>query len=112
MPWQLAAVATFSLVALASATWAQGATAVVLFSAFGTAGMLMGAVAVMKLANRAAQRRIAAGDYPGLPGVLSSAEGPPELVEETEGEGESPGNASWIPTSTWPSPPACASAGS
>lgn len=69
MPWQLGAIAVFSVVALASATAAQGATAVVLFSGFGTAGMLVGAVQLMKLANRRAQRRIALGEYPDIEAV-------------------------------------------
>ena len=84
MPWQLGAVAVFSMVALASATAAQGATAVVLFSGFGTAGMLIGAVQLMKLANRRAQRRIAAGDYPGIGSVRSSEELPQDLIEGSE----------------------------
>ena len=75
MPWELGAVAVFSMVALASATAAQGATAVVLFSAFGTAGMLVGAVQLMKLANRRAQRRIANGDYPDI-ALVGSGEKP------------------------------------
>ena len=81
MPWQLGAVAVFTMVALASATAAQGATAVVLFSAFGTAGMLIGAVQVMKLANRRAQRRIAAGDYPGLGPVRAGEDVPQDAIE-------------------------------
>ena len=71
MPWELGAVAAFSLVALASATAGQGLTAVVLVSGLGTAGMLVGAVQLMKLANRTAQRRIANGDYPDIASVRS-----------------------------------------
>jgi len=84
MPWQLGAVGGFSLVALASATAAQGATAVVLFSGFGTAGMLIGAVQLMKLANRRAQRRIAAGDYPGIGSVRSSEDLAQDQIEGPE----------------------------
>lgn len=71
MPWQLGAVAAFTLIAVASTTAAQGPVAVALFSAFGVAGMLIGSVQIMKLANRRAQRRIAAGEYPGLDAVGS-----------------------------------------
>jgi hypothetical protein len=73
MPWELGAVGAFSLVALTSATAGQGLTAVVLISALGTAGMLVGAVQLMKLANRGAQRRIANGDYPDIASVRSNA---------------------------------------
>jgi len=90
MPWQLGVVGVFSMVALASATAAQGATAVVLFSGFGTAGMLIGAVQVMKLANRRAQRRIAAGDYPGIESVRSSEDIAQDLIEGSEVLGEGP----------------------
>ena len=81
MPWELGAVAVFSMVALASATAAQGATAVVLVSAFGTAGMLVGAVQIMKLANRRAQRRIANGEYPDIASVRSSEESEEDMIE-------------------------------
>jgi uncharacterized protein HemX len=84
MPWQLGAVAVFSIVALGSATNAQGVTAVVLVSALGTAGMLIGAVQMMKLANRKAQRRIAAGEYPGIGLTLSSESDGQSLIEGPE----------------------------
>lgn len=71
MPWELGAIAVFSMVALASTASAQGPVAVVLFSAFGTAAMLVGAVKAMKLANRRAQRRIAYGEYPEIASVHS-----------------------------------------
>jgi hypothetical protein len=90
MPWQLGAVALFSIVALSAATAAQGATAVVLFSAFGTAGMLIGAVQAMKLANRRAQRRIATGEYPGIGLVRSSEDVAQDLIEGREGLGRGP----------------------
>ena len=81
MPWELGAISVFSIVALASATAAQGVTAVVPVSAFGTAGMLVGAVQLMKLANRRAQRRIANGDYPDIVSVHSSEPPGEEMVE-------------------------------
>lgn len=80
MPWELGAIAVFSMVALASATAAQGVTAVVLVSGFGTAGMLVGAVQTMKLANRRAQRRIANGDYPDIVSVRSSETPGEEMI--------------------------------
>jgi len=81
MPWELGAVAAFSLVALSSATAGQGLTAVVLVSAFGTAGMLVGAVQLMKLANRTAQRRIANGDYPDIASLRSSEKPGQDMIE-------------------------------
>jgi len=81
MPWELGAVVAFSMVALGSAAAAKGPIAVVLFSALGTAGMLVGAVQLMKLANRAAQRRIAYGDYPDIASVRSSEEPAQELID-------------------------------
>lgn len=81
MPWELGAVGAFSLVALTSATAGQGLTAVVLISALGTAGMLVGAVQLMKLANRGAQRRIANGDYPDIASVRSNAKPGQDILE-------------------------------
>lgn len=86
VPWQLGAVGMFTFIAVAWATASQGATAVALFSGLGTAGMLTAAVQVMKLANRSAQRRIAAGDYPGIGLVRSSGdENAPDLIGGPEG---------------------------
>ena len=83
MPWELAAIAAFSAVALASAMAGQAATAVILVSAGGTAGMLVGAIQVMKLANRNAQRRIARGDDPDTAAVRSSHAAEPDLIDPT-----------------------------
>jgi len=69
------------MVALVSATAAQGVTTVVLVSAFGTAGMLVGAVQIMKSANRRAQRRIANGDYPDIASVRSSERPGKAMIE-------------------------------
>lgn len=81
LPWELGAIAAFSVVALASAVAAQGPTAIVLASAGGTAGMLVGAVQLMKLANRTAQRRIARGDDAGIASVRSSQNSDPDVIE-------------------------------
>ena len=81
MPWELAAIGVFSAVALVSATAGQAATAVILISAAGTAGMLLGAVQVMKLANRNAQRRIARGDDPDTALARSSHRVEPGAIE-------------------------------
>lgn len=86
LPWQFGAVALFSLVAIGSATAAQGPTAIALFCAVGTAGMLVGATTLMKLANRRAQRRIAAGDYPGVDALRASDEvtrDPDRVIDRT-----------------------------
>lgn len=82
VPWELAAVAGFSAVAIASALVGQAPTVIVVGSAGGTAAMLVGAVQVMKLANRGAQLRIARGDYPDIAAVRSGGDSEPERLEE------------------------------
>ena len=86
MPWQLGAIAAFTLVAVGSTTAAQGPMAVALSSALGVAGMLVGSVQLMKLANRRAQRRIAEGEYPGLERLGSGEEVAAERLDRPRGE--------------------------
>lgn len=81
LPWELGAIGAFSFIALASATAAQGVTAVVIVSGLGTAGMLVGAVQIMKLDNRRAQRRLAGVDE-GDVEALTAGEDDPRQVSE------------------------------
>jgi hypothetical protein len=65
MPWELGALAGW--VALATGlTLADQGLALLLFIPAGMGIASLGAVRLMKLANRDAQRRIAAGDFPGF----------------------------------------------
>jgi hypothetical protein len=59
----------------------QAPIVVALGSAGGTAGIPLGAVQVMKLANRAAQHRIARGDYPDIVSVRSSQSPERDVIE-------------------------------
>jgi hypothetical protein len=66
MPWELGALAVWSalLAGLAVTTLASGsALDVSFFIAGSTGGIFLGTVQLMKLANRRAQRRIAAGEF-------------------------------------------------
>ena len=80
MPLELGAIAVFSAIALAPAVAGEAATVVVLVSAGGTAGMLVGAIQVMKLANRNAQRR-ARGDDADTASARSSQNPEPDMIE-------------------------------
>ncbi|MCJ7627695.1 MAG: hypothetical protein MUO50_04825 [Longimicrobiales bacterium] len=65
MPWELGALAGW--VALATGlTLADQGLALLVFVPVGMGIASFGAVQLMKLANRNAQRRIAAGEFPGL----------------------------------------------
>ena len=66
IPWQLAAIGGFAAVASGSAMAGHGVTAIALISAGSTVAMTVGAVQLMKFANRSAQRRIAAGEFPDI----------------------------------------------
>jgi hypothetical protein len=81
MPWQLAAIGGFAAVASGSAMAGHGVTAIAFFSAASTVAMTVGAVQLMKLANRSAQRRIAAGDFPDIEPLRSDQDGDSDLIE-------------------------------
>lgn len=81
MPWQLGAIGGFAAVASGYAVAGHGATAIAVFSASSTVAMTWGAVQLMKLANRSAQKRIAAGDFPDLETVRSRQGSDHDLIE-------------------------------
>lgn len=81
MPWQLAAIGGFAAVASGYAMAGHGVTAIAAISAGSTVAMTVGAVQLMKLANRSAQRRIAAGDFPDMETLRSSQEADRDLLE-------------------------------
>ena len=64
----------------------KGLVAMVVFPAASTVAMGAGAVAIMKLANRDAQRRIAAGEFPEYQALTGE---PPLAAEHALAEGTS-----------------------
>ena len=66
MPWYFGALGGSAALAAGLIVAGQGVVAMVAFPIATTAAMTVGAVRLMKLANREAQRRIAAGDYPDI----------------------------------------------
>ena len=64
MPWQLGALAGISALVTGLIVAGEGLAVMVFFPAGSTILMTLGAVQLMKLANRSAQRRIAAGEFP------------------------------------------------
>ncbi len=64
IPWQLGAVAGFAALAAGLIVAGQGFAAMLFFPVGSVIVMTFGAVQLMKLANRSAQRRIAAGEFP------------------------------------------------
>ena len=78
MPWELGALAGW--VALATGlTLSDQGLALLVFIPAGMGIASLGAVQLMKLANRKAQRRMAAGDFPGF-----NALGPEKKADATE----------------------------
>ena len=66
IPWEYGALATAAAVATGFMVAGKGLVAMVLFPAGSTIVMTLAAVELMKLANRRAQRRIAAGESPDI----------------------------------------------
>ena len=66
MPWHFGILAAAAAIATGFIVAGNGVAAMVLFPAASTIVMTLGAVQVMKLANRNAQRRIAAGEFPEM----------------------------------------------
>lgn len=64
-----------------SAMAGHGVTGIALFSAGSTVAMTVGAVQLMKLANRSVQRRIAAGDFPDIETLRSNQDADHDLIE-------------------------------
>jgi hypothetical protein len=78
MPWHfgiLGASAGFVTAAIAAG---EGLVALIVFPTISTIVMTVGAVQLMKLANRAAQRRIAAGEFPDFAALGGTAAVEPE----------------------------------
>lgn len=76
MPWELGALAGWAmlLAGLAVANLAVGsAVGVAFFVAGSTGGVVLGAVQLMKVANRRAQRRLAAGEFPDFKALSAEA---------------------------------------
>jgi hypothetical protein len=70
MPWHLAIIALAAAAAgLGVGVGEGGLSMVILWPVGSTLAMTMGAVQLMKLANRNAQRRIVAGEFPDLTAV-------------------------------------------
>ncbi len=64
IPWQLGAVAGFTALATGLIVAGEGFAAMLFLPVGSVIVMTFGAVQLMKLANRRAQRRIAAGEFP------------------------------------------------
>jgi hypothetical protein len=74
MPWHLGIIAGATAAAALGIAWSEGGFALgILFPVGTTLGLTVGAVQLMKLANRNAQRRIATGEFPDLQ-VLGTGE--------------------------------------
>jgi hypothetical protein len=83
LPWHFAILGSMvAAVALGVAMAEGGLTMAILLPIGSTAAMTFGAVQLMKLANRNAQRRIAAGEFPDLEGLA--------LPEVSDGGGGAP----------------------
>jgi Flp pilus assembly protein TadB len=87
MPWQIVALSGFSALATGSALAGKGVAVVAFFSAGSIFVMTLGAVQLMKLANRSAQRRIAAGEFPdfGTLGTETNTDAKTALPEGLSG---------------------------
>jgi hypothetical protein len=67
MPWQLGIIAGATAAAALGIAWSEGGFVPGILLPVGTTlAMTLGAVQMMKLANRNAQRRIAAGEFPDI----------------------------------------------
>jgi hypothetical protein len=79
MPLQLGILVLLAVIAPAGTAADAGLPMIILLPTMATIGMVLGAVQLMKFANRAAQRRIAAGEFPDLEALR--LETPEEEVE-------------------------------
>jgi hypothetical protein len=74
MPWHLGLIGTLAGSAGLAVAIGEGSLAMAILVPIGsTAVMTLGAIQLMKLANRSAQRRIAAGEFPD---ILALGSGP------------------------------------
>ncbi len=81
MPWHFGTLGVAAAVGTGLAAAGAGLPAMVLLPAGSTIVLTLGAVRLMKLANRNAQRRIATGEFPDLQGLPAMAEVHPEQEE-------------------------------
>ena len=64
LPWELGALAVFVALSTGSALTGRAIEVIAISVVVSTIAMTLGAVHLMKVANRIAQRRIAAGEFP------------------------------------------------
>jgi hypothetical protein len=66
MPWQFGILGLAAALATAGVVANEGLVMLIIMPAASTVVLTMGAVQLMKLANRNAERRIAAGEFPDI----------------------------------------------
>ena len=81
MPWHFGILGGSAALAAGLIVAGQGVVALVAFPIASTVAMTLGAVQLMKLANRKAQRRIVTGDYPDIRAVRGGSTRDRSLVE-------------------------------
>jgi ferric-dicitrate binding protein FerR (iron transport regulator) len=88
MPWHFGILGLAAGVAATGVALAEGGLATIILLPIGTTvAMTLGAVQLMKLANRGAQRRIAAGEFPDMEALMrgggeDSKKGAPQALTE------------------------------
>jgi hypothetical protein len=71
MPWHFGILGASAGIGTAIAVAGADVTLMILLPAASTVAMTVGAIQLMKRANRAAQRRIAAGEFPDMGSLRS-----------------------------------------
>jgi hypothetical protein len=71
MPWQFGILGLAAALATAGVVANEGLVMLIIMPAASTVVLTMGAVQLMKLANRNAERRIAAGEFPDIGAIRS-----------------------------------------
>ncbi|MBT8477840.1 MAG: hypothetical protein KJO06_02910 [Gemmatimonadetes bacterium] len=89
LPWELGALAGWIALAM-GLTLAEEGLALLVFIPAGMAVATLGAVQLMKLANRNAQRRIAAGEFAGLKALGTESNTDGEAVPTDGAVGTAP----------------------
>jgi len=79
MPWHFGVLGLAAAVATGIAVAAADIPVMILLPAVSTVVMTLGAVQLMKLANRSAQRRIARGEFPDIQALRARDELDPQL---------------------------------
>jgi hypothetical protein len=84
MPWQFGILGVAAAAAGMGGVMADGSPAMIILVPIGSTGaMTLGAVQLMKLANRRAQRRIAAGEFPDMKALAPVASQPNGTEEDS-----------------------------